>query len=91
VTGILTSAVLLISATNQLPPLGYTVALEYIYYAFFLLCLAAMITGLVAETMRNRGSGHLVKVADMIGRAVYVLVIAGTIGIFYWKFGQSGG
>ena len=31
VTGILTSAVLLISISNQLPALGYTVALEYLF------------------------------------------------------------
>ena len=91
VTGILTSAVLLISATNQLPPLGYTVALEYIFYAYFLLCLAAMITGLAAETARNRGHGHLVKRIDLSGRAAYILVIASTVCAFYWQYGQSGG
>jgi branched-chain amino acid transport system substrate-binding protein len=37
VTGILTSAVLLISIGNQLPSLGYTMALEYIFYVFFAL------------------------------------------------------
>jgi branched-chain amino acid transport system substrate-binding protein len=35
VTGILTSAVLLISISNQLPSLGYTMALEYVFYVFF--------------------------------------------------------
>jgi len=37
VTAILTSAVLLISIGNQLPPLGYTVTLEYVFYVFFAL------------------------------------------------------
>jgi branched-chain amino acid transport system substrate-binding protein len=41
VTGIPTSAVLLISISNQLPSPGYTMALEYIFYVFFVLCLCA--------------------------------------------------
>ena len=50
VTGILTSAVLLISISNQLPSLGYTMALEYIFYVFFALCLAAMCAGFIARS-----------------------------------------
>src|SRR5208337_1697749 len=65
VTGILTSAVLLISITNQLPPLGYTVALEYIFYMFFLLCLMAMVTGLLAEILRNKTFHHHVIKVDL--------------------------
>jgi len=48
VTGILTSAVLLISISNQLPALGYMVAMEYIFYVFFGLCLMSMVVGLVS-------------------------------------------
>jgi branched-chain amino acid transport system substrate-binding protein len=89
VTGILTSAVLLISITNQLPPLGYTVALEYLFYIFFGLCLMAMITGLLAEALRNKSfHRHIIKV-DLFGRIAYVVVIAITIGVYLWKYGAT--
>ncbi len=49
VTGILTSAVLLISINSQLPPIGYTVSIEYVFYVFFGLCLMSMIAGFLQE------------------------------------------
>ncbi len=39
---------LLISISNQLPALGYMVAMEYIFYVFFGLCLMSMVVGLVS-------------------------------------------
>ncbi len=56
VTGILTSAVLLISISNQLPSLGYTIALEYMFYVFFALCLMAMCSGFLSEILRNESN-----------------------------------
>lgn len=89
VTGILTSAVLLISITNQLPPLGYTVALEYIFYMFFTLCLLAMITGLLAEILRNKTfHRHVIRV-DLFGRIAYATIAVITIGVFLWKYGAT--
>jgi hypothetical protein len=89
VTGILTSAVLLISITNQLPPLGYTVALEYIFYVFFSLCLLAMVIGLLSEVLRNKTfHKHVVRI-DLFGRVAYVTVVAVTIGVYLWKYGAT--
>jgi branched-chain amino acid transport system substrate-binding protein len=89
VTGILTSAVLLISITNQLPPLGYTVALEYLFYTFFLLCLMAMVTGLLSETLRNKSfHRHVIRV-DLFGRIAYLVIVAITIGVYMWQYGAT--
>lgn len=86
VTGILTSAVLLISISNQLPALGYTVALEYIFYVFFVLCLMAMTTGFLSEILRNKKlHSHSISV-DLFGRVAYLSSVALTIAIFMWKF-----
>jgi ABC-type branched-subunit amino acid transport system substrate-binding protein len=86
VTGILTSAVLLISTNNQLPPLGYTVALEYLFYVFFGLCLMAMVAGLLAEILRGKKiNNHIIKV-DIFARVAYVTVVAITVGVFVWKY-----
>ncbi len=88
VTGILTSAVLLISVGNNLPPLGYTVALEYIFYVFFGLCLMSMVTGLLAETLRSKKfHGHAIAI-DLIGRITFVTVILVTVGVFWWTYAR---
>jgi branched-chain amino acid transport system substrate-binding protein len=86
VTGILTSAVLLIAINNQLPALGYTVALEYVFYVFFGLCLMGMVTGFMAEILRNRKlHGHATAV-DLIGRITYGAVVLITVGMIWWIY-----
>jgi hypothetical protein len=86
VTGILTSAVLLISINNQLPSLGYTMALEYIFYVFFGLCLMAMCSGFMSEILRNKKyHGHAIAV-DLIARIAYVSVVLITIAVFVWMY-----
>jgi branched-chain amino acid transport system substrate-binding protein len=91
VTAILTTAVLMISMTSQLPALGYTVALEYMFYAFFMLCLTAMIIGLMAELLRDKSFHQHVIKADLLGRVVYLLVTLLMIGVFVWKYGPAPG
>ena len=86
VTGILTSAVLLISITNQLPALGYTVALEYLFYMFFALCLLAMVTGILSESLRIDQRQHHIILVDQFGRIAYVAILIVTITIFFWKY-----
>jgi ABC-type branched-subunit amino acid transport system substrate-binding protein len=86
VTGILTSAVLMISINNQLPSLGYTMALEYIFYVFFGLCLMAMCSGFMSEILRNKKyHGHAIAV-DLIARIAYVTVVVVTIAAFLWMY-----
>ena len=86
VTGILTSAVLLISINNQLPSLGYTIALEYIFYVFFGLCLTAMCAGFLSEILRNKKyHGHAIAV-DQIARGVYSTVVLVTVAVFVWLY-----
>ena len=91
VTGILTSAVLLIAINSQLPAIGYTVALEYIFYTFFGLCLAAMVSGFLNERLRGHGAAkaHLLAIIDPTIKAIYVTVVAVVIGIFWWKYGRT--
>jgi branched-chain amino acid transport system substrate-binding protein len=89
VTAILTSAVLLISISNELPGLGYTVALEYVFYVFFGLCLMAMVTAFLTETLRGRRLHGHVNVVDRLGRVVYCTVVAITVGVFWWKYGAN--
>jgi len=87
ITAILTSAVLLISIGSDLPGLGYTVAVEYLFYVFFGLCLMAMFVGFLTEHLRLRAmKGHR-DVIDTIGIVTYCSVVAITAGVFWWKYG----
>ncbi len=89
VTGTLTSAVLLISISNQLPALGYTVALEHIFYVFLGLCLMSMVVGLLSEVLRNRKLlGHAFRI-DLFGRVVCGAAAAATVAVFWWKYGAA--
>ena len=90
-TAILTTAVLLVSINNQLPSIGYTVALEYIFYAFFALCLAALLIGLAAEQLRDKTFHHHVVKVDMFGRIIYLIIVAATVGTFVWHYGYASG
>ncbi len=91
VTGILTSAVLLISISNQLPVLGYTVTLEYIFYVFFALCLMSMATGALSEILRHRQRAAYVATVDVVGRLIYVLTVLVTVGVIWWKYAGGSG
>jgi branched-chain amino acid transport system substrate-binding protein len=80
--------VLLIAISNQLPALGYTVALEYVFYVFFGLCLMSMVFGFIAEILRSKQfHGHSIAV-DMIGRVTYVAVALITVAVFWWNYGR---
>lgn len=80
VTGIPTSAVLLIPVSNQLPALGCTVALEYVFHAFFGLCPMSTVMGLLRGTRRNRKlPGHAFR-TGLFGRVACVATVAATVG-----------
>src|SRR5262249_56981785 len=62
VTAILTSAVLLLAVDNQLGDVGYTVAVEKIFYVFFALCLMVMLAGFGHARLRHAGRKRLCAV-----------------------------
>jgi hypothetical protein len=60
ITGALSGAVLVGAINNQLGNIGYMVAVEYVFYAFFALALLCIVAVLTAERLRaaprpNRG------------------------------------
>src|SRR5262249_51244527 len=89
VTGILTSAVLMISINGQLPPVGYTVAIEYAFYVFFGLCLMAMLSGFTCESLRARNRQGLSAAIDRGVRVTYAMTVIVTLGLYVWYFGRA--
>ena len=88
VTAILTSAVLLVSVNNQLGDVGYTVAIEIVFYVFFGLCLLTMVSGFGHEQLRQRGQGRLAAIVDRSAQVVYVVIVIGVVALFVWDYGN---
>jgi branched-chain amino acid transport system substrate-binding protein len=87
ITAILTSAVLLLAVNNQLGDIGYTVAIEVVFYVFFGLCLMAMVSGYGHEQLRQRGMGRLAAILDRSAQVLYAATVCATIALFYWRYG----
>jgi branched-chain amino acid transport system substrate-binding protein len=86
VTAILTSAVLLLAVDNQLGDVGYTVAVERIFYVFFALCLMAMLAGFGHERLRHAGKKRLCGFVDRTAQVVYVGTALATTASFWWRY-----
>ena len=86
VTAILTSAVLLLAVDNQLGDVGYTVAVEKIFYVFFALCLMVMLAGFGHERLRHAGSKRMCAVVDRTAQVLYVGTALATIVLFWWHY-----
>jgi hypothetical protein len=82
VTGILTCAVLLVSMGSQLPDIGYTVAIESVFYVFFALCLMAILSAFVGERLQHAKRNSLAIVLNRSARTVYVLTMVATVAAF---------
>lgn len=87
VTAILTSAVLLVSVNNQLGDVGYTVAIEIVFYVFFGLCLMTMVSGFGHEKLRQRGQVSLAAVLDRLAQALYAVTVISVVAMFCWRYG----
>ena len=87
VTAILTSAVLLLTVSNQLGDVGYTVAIEKIFYAFFGLCLMTMMSGYGHEQLRQRGTGRLATVFAHTAKMLYAGTVCAVNVFFYRQYG----
>jgi len=86
VTAMLTSAVLLLTIDNQLGDVGYTVAVEKIFYVFFALCLMTMLAGFGHERLRHAGRKRLCAVVDRTTQVLYVGTALAATAVFWWRY-----
>jgi branched-chain amino acid transport system substrate-binding protein len=89
VTAILTSAVLLIAVSSQIGDIGYTVAIEIVFYVFFALCLAAMLAGFLHEQLRQRDRAQLATIIDRSMQVIYIGAVLTTLALFYLRYGVA--
>ena len=80
ITVALSGTVLLSSINAQLGDTGYILAVEYVFYLFFGLCLFSIVGVLTAERLRVAERVPLARRVTRATRAAFGLVIAGAIG-----------
>lgn len=87
VTSILTGAVLLSTVTSSLPDVGYTVAIEWGFYAFLLLSSICILIGLVGD--RWYEARHLMRVRRLVvgSRIFYPAYVLAVVALYAWNFG----
>lgn len=86
VSAILTTAVLLTSVTGVLPQIGYTVAIEWGFYAFILLSAICIIFGLVGDWMYEQGRYQELRRLDIFSRLFYPAYIAVIVAVYVFRF-----
>jgi branched-chain amino acid transport system substrate-binding protein len=79
ITAALSGAVLLAAVNSQLGAVGYTMAVEYVFYIFFMLCLLGIVSVLTAERLRVAHHEAAAVRAENITRALFLIVIAATV------------
>jgi hypothetical protein len=89
VTAALSGAVLLAAVNSQLGTVGYTMAVEYVFYIFFLLCLLAIIEVAVAERLHAAGRGVAATRTAHVTRGLFLVAMVGTalaamVAVRYW-------
>ena len=79
ITAALSGAVLLASVNSQLGAVGYTMAVEYVFYIFFALCLFCIISVLMAERFRAAHHENFAKRTDFAARALFSVTVTATV------------
>jgi hypothetical protein len=76
------------AVNNQLGALGYTIAVEYVFYVFFGLALLCIF--FVAAFERLRLSGHEIAAGrlELGTRALFLATVAATIAFAAIEFGS---
>lgn len=83
ITGALSGAVLLTAINNQLGRVGYTIAVEYVFYIFFCLSLLCIIGVLTSERLRSKHRKEAAAQVDRWVKIIYLTTVALTfIGTF---------
>lgn len=87
-SALLSGIVLLLSFNNQLPEVGYTVAMEYVFYVFFCLCLFPIIVTVIGTKLERDGHKKAFKYFNIASLIIYPLILITTVAIFAINYGD---
>jgi branched-chain amino acid transport system substrate-binding protein len=83
---LLTAVFLRLEAAGQLPNIGYLVALDYMYFAVYVLILSGIVFTVAKHRALRRGKNILAKRLDYFGRVFQPIYIVIGIGIFVYLY-----
>jgi branched-chain amino acid transport system substrate-binding protein len=86
ISAMLAAAVLLV-AINSSVSAGYTMAIEYFFYAFFALCLYCIVVALIIERLVDGKSVERANQITYASRAVYVVALLGVGAVYLLVYG----
>jgi ABC-type multidrug transport system permease subunit len=86
VTGILTTAVLLTSVRSALPDVGYTVAIEWGFYAFIVLAALCILVSMYANRLYQQRRLSDIRRLDLVARIAYPAIVAVVVLAYVIKF-----
>ncbi len=81
-SALLSGIVLLLSFNNQLPEVGYTVAMEYVFYVYFCLCLLPIIVTAIGTKLDKDGHKKAFKYLNIASWIAYPLILITTVAAF---------
>jgi len=85
-SGALSAAVLLSSINSQLGGVGYTVAVEYVFYVFFGLSLLGVLSALMVERLRAVDRPVTAVRTEIATRWLFISITVATIVAATWFF-----
>jgi hypothetical protein len=84
ITGALSGAVLLSAINSQLGGIGYTIAIEYVFYIFFALSVLCIVSVLSVERFRAAGKTRTAVQTEIWTRAAFLVTVGATIAAAGW-------
>jgi branched-chain amino acid transport system substrate-binding protein len=87
ITALLTAAVMLNTISSRLPDIGYTVAIEWGFYAYIgVVAVLGLLNVVVYRNYRAKRFAR-VRALDTFIRIFYPMVVLGTVTLYFVKFG----
>jgi branched-chain amino acid transport system substrate-binding protein len=86
ISGILTAAVLLSTVTGALPQVGYTVAIEWGFYAFIFLSATCILIGLIGDRLYEQRRFSDLRRLDIFARLYYPAFIIVVVIAYFLHF-----
>ena len=76
------TAVLLGGVSSQLPEIGYTVAIEWGFYAYIALAAVLVMLNMNIERLVKQKRFAAAHRLDVLGRVMYPIVVLAVIGVY---------
>jgi branched-chain amino acid transport system substrate-binding protein len=87
ITAILTTAVLLQNVSSNLPDIGYTVAIEWGFYAYIALSALLVLINIMIDRWYKAKRYAAVRQLDRLARIIYPLVLLIVVAAYAVRFG----